>query len=118
MGGAAGAGDDRIAAAALPADRIWASRACGVEGSLARDEASTQTPARLIIPGRTLYRLAAFVCSDKSLRQAVEPAIADFQQEYSIAPRNVWIRARILTGGYAAIAEGIAMCAFPPVASG
>ena len=38
-----------------------------------------------MIPGRILHRLAAAVCSAKTLERVVEPAIADLQKEHAQA---------------------------------
>lgn len=64
-----------------------------------------------MIPGRALHRLAARICSRKTLEHVVEPAIADLQNEYGQRPVGVG-RAWTLTTGYAAILEVIVMCAF------
>ena len=94
----------------VSAHRAWASGARRVESRRARDEASTQARARLMIPGRMLHRLAAFLCSDKSLRQVIEPAIADFQNEYILATaRPALQRLSVLLSGYAAFVQVIAM---------
>ena len=63
-----------------------------------------------MIPGRALHRLAANICSEKTLERVVEPAIADLQQEYCGAG-NLATRVRILLAGYVAILKVIAMCA-------
>ena len=34
-----------------------------------------------MMPGRTLHRLAAHICSAKTLEHVVEPAIADLQKD-------------------------------------
>lgn len=63
-----------------------------------------------MIPGRTLHRLAAQLCSAKTLERVVEPAIADLQKEYAgvgRASRRVWV----LLAGYAAILKVITLCA-------
>lgn len=65
-----------------------------------------------MMPGRTLHRLAARMCSAKTLERMVEPAIADLQKEYAEAgatdhTRRIWT---VITG-YAAILKVIAMCA-------
>ena len=36
-----------------------------------------------MMPGRTLHRLAAHICSAKTLERVVEPAIADLQKEFA-----------------------------------
>ena len=66
-----------------------------------------------MIPGRTLHRLASFVCSTKSLERIVEPAIADLQNEYAdaVARRAHLRRAKALLRGYAAVLEVTIMCA-------
>ena len=64
---------------------------------------------REMIPGRTLHRLAARICSDKTLERVVEPAIADLQKEYAAAtqfPRGAWI----LLSGYFAIVTVMTIC--------
>ncbi len=63
-----------------------------------------------MLPGRTVHRLAARLCSERSLEHIVEPAIADLQKEYSDArARPRAIRARVLIIGYFAVLEGVAM---------
>jgi Lipopolysaccharide export system permease LptF/LptG len=63
-----------------------------------------------MIPGRMLHRVAACICSARSLERSVEPAIADFQKEYAdIAAHSRARRAQILLFGYAGVLEGIAM---------
>ena len=64
-----------------------------------------------MIPGRTLHRLAACVCSARTLERVIEPAIADLQKEYQGADASrMWRRARILLAGYSAIVKAIAIC--------
>ena len=63
----------------------------------------------MMIPGRTLHRLAAHICSTHTLEQIVEPAIADFQKEYATADKSV--RGLALIRGYAAILKVMAICA-------
>jgi hypothetical protein len=67
-----------------------------------------------MIPGRTLHRLAARICSPKSLERIVEPAIADLQSEYAhaVASGAHVRRAKALLSGYAAVLEVMIMCAF------
>jgi hypothetical protein len=63
-----------------------------------------------MIPGRTLHRLAARICSANTLERVVEPVIADLQKEFAgagSASRRVWI----LFAGYAATLQVIALCA-------
>jgi lipopolysaccharide export LptBFGC system permease protein LptF len=65
-----------------------------------------------MMPGRTLHRLAARICSANTLERVVEPAIADFQKEYADAGlHSPLMRARVLLSGYAGVWEGIAMTA-------
>jgi hypothetical protein len=65
-----------------------------------------------MIPGRMLHRLAAHICSAKTLEFSVEPAIADLQCElFSVDQRSVFRRVTVLAGGYAAILKVITMCA-------
>ena len=67
----------------------------------------------MMIPGRTLHRLAARLCTAKTLGQIIEPAIADLQKEYAAAELAPALqRVRILTVGYLAILEVTVMCAF------
>ena len=66
--------------------------------------------ARLMMPGRTLHRLATRICSAKTLERVVEPAIADLQKEYAAADRASR-RMQILLSGYFAILKVIAICA-------
>jgi lipopolysaccharide export LptBFGC system permease protein LptF len=65
-----------------------------------------------MMPGRTLHRLAANLCSAKMLERVVEPAIADLQKEHGDARLcSPLTRARVLVAGYAGIWEGIVMTA-------
>ena len=64
-----------------------------------------------MIPGRILHRLAAAVCSAKTLERVVEPAIADLQKEHAQARTSGAGRVRALIAGYTAILQVIAMCA-------
>jgi hypothetical protein len=65
-----------------------------------------------MMPGRTLHRLAARICSERSLERIVEPAIADLQKEYADTMlRSLSRRAQVLLLGYAGILEVIAMTA-------
>jgi Lipopolysaccharide export system permease LptF/LptG len=64
-----------------------------------------------MMPGRLLHRLAARLCSVKTLEHVVEPAIADLQKEYALARTLRAGRARSLIAGYTAILQVIAMCA-------
>jgi hypothetical protein len=64
-----------------------------------------------MIPGRTLHRLAALLCSPKTLERAVEPAIADLQKEYGAGEGHHARRVWVLLRGYAAILKVIFMCA-------
>jgi hypothetical protein len=65
-----------------------------------------------MIPGTTLHRLAAYICSAKTLERVVEPAIADLQKEYADARlRSTLQRAWVLLFSYTAVWEGIAMTA-------
>ena len=66
-----------------------------------------------MIPGRALHRLAARICSAKTLEHVVEPAIADLQKEYrSGSAVHSLRRAWILLAGYCAILQVIAICGF------
>jgi Lipopolysaccharide export system permease LptF/LptG len=65
-----------------------------------------------MMPGRMLHRLAARVCSAKTLERVVEPAIADLQKEYAAAESGSAVRrARILFASYLAILEVTLTCA-------
>src|SRR5688500_839172 len=65
-----------------------------------------------MIPGRTLHRLAARVCSGRTLERVVEPAIADLQKEFlDVNQTNVFRSVTVLVGGYVAILKVIVMCA-------
>ncbi len=71
-----------------------------------------------MMPGRMLHRLAARLCSAKTLERVVEPAIADLQKEYAAAEFGSSLRcARILFVGYLAILEVMLMCALQPSAA-
>ena len=65
-----------------------------------------------MMPGRTLHRLAARLCSERSLERNVEPAIADLQKE-NVDTRlgSLARRAQVLLLGYAGVLEVIAMTA-------
>jgi hypothetical protein len=68
-----------------------------------------------MMPGRTLHRLAARICSAQTLERVVEPAIADVQKEYAAAEFNsAFWRTRVLLVGYLAILEVMLMCALQP----
>jgi hypothetical protein len=56
-----------------------------------------------MVPGRALHRLASVVCCTNALTHIVEPALADFQNEYAAARRDR--RLRILIAGYIAMVE-------------
>jgi len=62
------------------------------------------------LPGRALHRLAARLCSERTLERVVEPAIADLQKECAIA-KNRMHRVRVLVAGYAAIVKVVGICA-------
>jgi hypothetical protein len=62
-----------------------------------------------MIPGRLLHRIAARMCDANRLERIVEPAIADFQNEYAAAMRSARRRISILFDGYVGIVEAIAM---------
>ena len=47
-----------------------------------------------MMPGRTLHRLAARLCSAKTLERIVEPAIADLQKEYADARHALLVETR------------------------
>ena len=66
-----------------------------------------------MIPGRSLHRLAARLCTPKALERIVEPTIADLQNEHANAAsgRTLARRAPILLAGYVAVLEVIVMCA-------
>ena len=64
-----------------------------------------------MIPGRALHRVAAALCSAKTLERAVEPAIADLQREYGIVAGNTVSRLWVLITGYGAILKVIVICA-------
>ena len=64
-----------------------------------------------MMPGTTLHRLAAHLCSAKTLERVVEPAIADLQKEYAASSGRAWQRGWILLSGYSAILKVIAICA-------
>jgi hypothetical protein len=64
-----------------------------------------------LIPGRTLHRLAARVCSAKTVERVVEPAIADFQREFSAtSSRHALHRGWILLNGYFAMVKVMMIC--------
>lgn len=65
-----------------------------------------------MIPGRTLHRLAAVICSAKSLERVVEPVIADLQNEYAAVSHRAPVkRAEVLLTGYAAVLVNIVISA-------
>jgi hypothetical protein len=65
----------------------------------------------MMIPGRTLHRLAAAICNATTLERVVEPAIADLQKEYRGAATKLARRVWILLAGYFAICKVIVICA-------
>lgn len=68
-----------------------------------------------MIPGPTLHRLAARLCSAKTLERVVEPAIADLQREYlDTAGQSPWRRAWILLGAYYAVLKVLAFTVAKP----
>ena len=66
----------------------------------------------MMVPGRTLHRIAARICSARTLERIVEPAIADLQKEYSAGPLAPVRRSWMLIRGYAAIVKVIGICTF------
>ena len=93
-------------------DGLRPSSACRMGSRCPRAGASAETEARMMIPGRALHRLAARICSEKTLERVVEPAIADLQKEYRGADASsVWRRAWIVIAGYSAILKAMAICA-------
>lgn len=65
-----------------------------------------------MIPGRTLHRLAAAICSEKTLERIVEPAIADLQNEYATSTsRHLLHQVWTLGRGYSAVVMLTAVCA-------
>jgi hypothetical protein len=70
-----------------------------------------------MIPGRLLHRIAARMCNASSLERVVEPAIADFQNEYAAAMSSARRRMSILFDGYVGIVELIAMSALETAAA-
>lgn len=66
----------------------------------------------MMLPGRTLHRLASHICSENTLERIVEPAIADLQKEYAGAvARSAVARRWILLTGYLAVVKVMAICA-------
>ncbi len=66
-----------------------------------------------MIPGRTLHRLAAVICSADSLERIVEPAISDLQNEHGRhGTSGIATRVWALVAGYAAVLTVIIICAF------
>lgn len=63
----------------------------------------------MMIPGRTLHRLAARICSAHTLEYVIEPAIADLQKEYAAADKGALVLS--LIRGYVAILTVMAICA-------
>jgi lipopolysaccharide export LptBFGC system permease protein LptF len=63
-----------------------------------------------MIPGRMLHRIAARICSAKSLERVIEPAIADLQKEYQDAIGSAWRRRWRLFAGYLAVCQVLALC--------
>lgn len=57
---------------------------------------------RLMLPGNTLHRIAISICSAKSVEVTIEPAIADFQHEWSAA-QTLSDRTRALLRGYTGV---------------
>jgi hypothetical protein len=68
-----------------------------------------------MIPGRTLHRLAARLCSPKSLARIVEPAIADLQREYLDAVAQPPLRRScVLLAAYFAVLKVMAFTMVHP----
>ena len=84
-------------------------RGCGVIHVIAAVEHARLVAPCSMIPGRMLHRLAARLCSARTLERSVEPAIADLQQEFAGAG-GVAGRVWILLTGYFAILKVIAIC--------
>jgi hypothetical protein len=63
-------------------------------------------------PGDRLLRLAQRICSERTRRRLIEPAIADLQAETASArPGSRWLAARTHTLGYASVAKVMAIAA-------
>ena len=64
-------------------------------------------------PGARLRRLAARICSERTRRRLVEPAIADLQAEFAVARSTGarWRTLRTLGAGYGSIAKVFAIAA-------
>lgn len=68
-----------------------------------------------MMPGRLLHRLAARLCSAKTLEHVVEPAVADLQKEYALSSvMSAFRRVLILVVGYLAVLKVMLMCACEP----
>lgn len=72
-----------------------------------------------MIPGKLLHRVACRICSHKSVARVVEPAIADFQNEYSkeLRLRKPWRVRRVLAFGYICTATVVMLCVVEDVMS-
>src|SRR5262245_142884 len=64
---------------------------------------------RAMIPGLRLRRLAARVCSERTMVRLIDPALADLQAEHATA-LGTWERSRALLLGYAAFAKVMLVC--------
>jgi hypothetical protein len=63
-------------------------------------------------PGDRLRRLATRLCSERTRRRLIDPAVADLQAEAANARRNSpWLTALALTRGYLSIAKVMAIAA-------
>lgn len=62
-------------------------------------------------PGDRLRRLAARVCSERTRRRLVDPAVADLQSEYAAAQRagSAWRTLLTLSAGYLSIGKVLAV---------
>jgi hypothetical protein len=64
-----------------------------------------------MVPGRALHRVAARICSERSLERVVEPAIADLQKEYGgVTAGHSFLRAWTLVRGYSSLLQVLAVC--------
>lgn len=71
----------------------------------------------MTLPGVGLRRVLARWCTEKAVRQRIDPAIADLQSEYRQAARHGhrWLARWICLAGHLALLKVLAVCLFETV---
>lgn len=64
-------------------------------------------------PGDRLHRFATRLCTERTRRRLIDPALADLQSEFTVARRagSVWHTGRALARGYVSIAKVLVIAA-------